>query len=378
MSDLAPFIPAILRGLSLSKRADDMLVIVDRWITNAEHLEKVARFLGNQDNFDAERIKSLLAASIESECTDAIFEVLEACIKLYDADDSGKAKELFLECINYFTANKDARWLNHAWIFVHKTKLFDQLSADEVANVLDNLIYRPKIDYHDETLLEVFAKEDPNAVIKYFDSRLIYGREIDEDESEVAYIDQYEPVPFDFQKLNTVLSTQPQLMLDYSIKWYCESKTLFSFRGGRFVSNVFVEVTTDFRDKLIAHVKSGNIDHVDMVLAILRNYKGEVTLHPVCREIVLEISEDDQNRRTEVRIILESTGVVSGEYGFAEAYSRKKEAIKPWLEDKDEKVRKFAIEYVHVLEQQIASARRRAEQSIESRKRDYGEDDNSN
>ena len=73
-----------------------------------------------------------------------------------------------------------------------------------------------------------------------------------------------------------------------------------------------------------------------------------------------------------VGIILGSTGVVVGEYGFAEADERKIEEIKPWLNDENEKVRKFSANYVTGLENAAKSERRRAEEDIELRKHAYG------
>jgi len=61
-----------------------------------------------------------------------------------------------------------------------------------------------------------------------------------------------------------------------------------------------------------------------------------------------------------------------GEFGFAEAYERKIEEIKPWLEDKNERVRKFSTDYVTSLENEAKSERRRAEEDIELRKHAYG------
>ena len=61
-----------------------------------------------------------------------------------------------------------------------------------------------------------------------------------------------------------------------------------------------------------------------------------------------------------------------GEFGFAEAYERKVEEIRPWLADENERVRKFAAEYVESLENQAKAERRRAAEDIELRKHAYG------
>ena len=61
-----------------------------------------------------------------------------------------------------------------------------------------------------------------------------------------------------------------------------------------------------------------------------------------------------------------------GEFGFAEAYERKIEEIKPWLTNENERVRKFSADYVTSLKNQAKSERHRAEEDIELRKHAYG------
>jgi hypothetical protein len=106
---------------------------------------------------------------------------------------------------------------------------------------------------------------------------------------------------------------------------------------------------------------------------ILRNYEGETFIHGVCKEIVRQ-SGDDTAIQNEVAIALETTGVVSGEYGMAEAYERKKLEITPWLSDPDERIRGFAEKYVASLDKMIAAEQARAREGIALRKHRFGEE----
>ncbi len=76
---------------------------------------------------------------------------------------------------------------------------------------------------------------------------------------------------------------------------------------------------------------------------------------------------------TDVAIALESTGVVMGEFGLAEAYEHKANELKNWLNDPNEKVQTFAKEYIESLGKRSAAERRRSEEEIELRKHLYGE-----
>ena len=115
------------------------------------------------------------------------------------------------------------------------------------------------------------------------------------------------------------------------------------------------------------------MDDIDFVFSILRNYKGETFTHVICREIIIALPEDDLIRQNEVESILETTGVVSGEFGWSDAYKRKKAEIEPWLNDANQTVVDFAKRYIGTLNRQIAAEHRRAEQGIELRKRNFGE-----
>ena len=126
--------------------------------------------------------------------------------------------------------------------------------------------------------------------------------------------------------------------------------------------------------KLISIVHEGGDEPIDFVLQILRTYQGETFLHELCREIVDSLPEND-GRLGEVEVVLESTGVVSGQFGFVEAYQRKKDEVASWLNDKRPKVRAFAETYQRSLDRTIAAEQRRSEADYELRRREWPDED---
>jgi hypothetical protein len=76
-----------------------------------------------------------------------------------------------------------------------------------------------------------------------------------------------------------------------------------------------------------------------------------------------------------VRISIDSTGVVSGELGFAEAWRAKKESLLEWLADERPVVKAFAEKHIAELNLMIASEQRRAEAEREMRNRSYDQED---
>ena len=76
-----------------------------------------------------------------------------------------------------------------------------------------------------------------------------------------------------------------------------------------------------------------------------------------------------------VEIVLQQTDVLVGEFGLVKAYQKMKEDVTGWLDDADAKVRAFAESFTRLLDRQIAAEQRRSEESIEMRKRMYGDPD---
>jgi ppGpp synthetase/RelA/SpoT-type nucleotidyltranferase len=111
-------------------------------------------------------------------------------------------------------------------------------------------------------------------------------------------------------------------------------------------------------------------EEVEFVVRVLSSYRGQPFLYETCKEIVRTLAPDD-TLLSNVQIILESTGVVSGEFGFVEAYKEKREALLPWLSDAGPKVQSFAKQYIGSLDRQIAAQQRWSEEDVEMRKRMY-------
>ena len=116
--------------------------------------------------------------------------------------------------------------------------------------------------------------------------------------------------------------------------------------------------------------QSGKREDIEFVIRPMSSYHGEQFLNASCKEIVRALLAGDL-LLDHVEIILHSTGVVAGEFGLVEAYTRKKQEMTEWLSDADAHVRAFAESYVRLHDRQIAAEQRRSEESIELRKRMY-------
>ena len=158
------------------------------------------------------------------------------------------------------------------------------------------------------------------------------------------------------------------------MSWFAQDRELFEFRGGRLLSSAFPNCTPEFAATLAELVKTGGDTEADFALAILRNYRGETSTYVVLKEIVSRFP-DDPHKMDGVRVSIDSTGVVSGELDFAEAWRIRKESLTEWLADKRPVVKAFAEKHIAQLDLMIASERRRAEAEREMRNRSDDENE---
>jgi hypothetical protein len=119
-------------------------------------------------------------------------------------------------------------------------------------------------------------------------------------------------------------------------------------------------------------VVSGQEGSPRFVGDLMRAYRGSPATHEILKLVVDAVPEGDRTL-TSVAIALESTGVVSGEFGMREAYQRKKTELQPWLADPRRRVKAFAESLDRELDRMIAAEQRRSEDDLEARKRRYGE-----
>ena len=180
--------------------------------------------------------------------------------------------------------------------------------------------------------------------------------------------EQFEAVPFEFQGLEAVFSKDPQSAISKGLLWFAQDREQFRYRGGSLLGRAFPNCTPEFAAALAELVKTGGDAEADFSLAILQNYPGVTSTYGVLEEIVSRFPNDDR-KMSGVRTSIDSTGVVSGEFGRANAWGVKKESLRHWLTDERPAVKAFAEQHILELDRMIASERRRVEAERERRTR---------
>jgi hypothetical protein len=338
---------------------------MNRWIDQGRHLSAMARYLRAATALLTDLVRQIADKAILMKDTIAAIEIIAVVI---EKQATTLVNDVFVPAIRYLTAMGNARWVDVTWYMTQLPTFLRGLSEEQCKPVLENLTHRARIDYHDERVLQAIANSHSRIVWLFFKDR------IDREKCKPAGKD-YQAIPFQLRELQKALGKDAGLAIDIVREWYDPGDNLFQFRGGKLLHNVFPAFNLEFEARLLAFVRSGEANNIAFVLYILHSYRdGETFLHNCCKELVDVLTEDDK-RINQVELILQSTGVVSGQFGFVEAFRRKKHEMEPWLNDARSKVRDFAERYCRSLDRRIASEQRRSEADYELRRREWPEEE---
>lgn len=360
---LTGFLGIMLAGLAQSSQSAALDARIEKWFSEDRYLVEIAHSFRFAIGFDGAKLKRLLDAGIRLDNENVVVQVLETAFRRYKDGTKALIDEVLLPGINYFTGKKDARWVNLAWFLPKEQSFVRDLTDDDVEAVLRNLLYAARIDTHAEFILKQIANTRPTRVFDFFEERL-------KSSTTPGAASGYEPVPYEFYELKKSFQGIPDHAVDTVRRLFVGGDYMFQYTGGRLISAAFPAFSEELGRKLLPLISTGTGDDIEFAIRILSAYNGEPFVEPLCKEIIRHLPADD-GLRNNVTLVLQATGVVSGEFGLVEAYKGKRDALAPWLSDADEKVRLFAQEYIASLDRQIAAEQRRSEEGLEMRKRRY-------
>ena len=359
---------AILCGIEETEHKGDVYALIGDWCDEGKYLPSLARFFEFSQEVNENLLKKIFDKAVASNDLKTLNQIISSISAQYNETNKHLVKTFFLPVLEKLTTQKNTDWIFGIWFRKQRSDMLTDMGITEHKAILDNLHWLQKVDYQAEEILSVIAKQSPELVIQFFCNRLSKEK-VKEDEG------RYDAIPFSFHKLSEPLSQYPAQVIDAVLDIYDGNYGLFIYRGALLLKNIFPNFPPEFQEKLLEVVQSKEEKSLLFVMAILRNYDGDPIIHNICKEIV-KILPDDRNLVDELSIILESTGVVDGEYGYVEAYEKKIEEIQPWLQDESPKIREFTQNYIANLEKRIKNGRRHAYENVSLRKYLYGSGEN--
>ncbi|MGJ0425283.1 hypothetical protein [Methylocystis sp.] len=361
-ADLLNFLPGFLNGLAESDNKEIYERYLEQELAAGEHLPSLARHLRSAPAMPDFAAK-VLAKAIDAKENEAVIECLVLCVEQVGNGKIADERTFFRSAMAYLTNQSDARWVRAVWFLPKANAFFNSLDKDDVDLLLENFQHLPKIEYQSERILSRLAERHLEAVWDYFGNRITR-------ESMDNVEERFDAVPFRFHGLEKHLSTDPALAIAKGRAWYARDNRLFRYRAGRLLSNAFPNCTPEFAKALAALVDNEDEVAADFALEVLQNYEGQPTTHIPLKRIVAHHASDAR-KMTCVKISLDNTGLVEGEYGFADALQKKKKLMDSWLADEDRTIHEFAKQHIRELELDIATEHRRADDGIALRRLDF-------
>ena len=364
---LANFLPGMLAGLEHGEQREALLAKIRQWIAERRYLGPIIWHERFAVKVDADVLDDALSAAIETRDDRAVLKAIAAATARYGDAPGALLRGVFLRALGYLIDKKDTSWVNETALRVNKNTLFKDLAAEQLDLVFASLVQTPEIGYRTEEVLNEIAKHRPTKVVDFFGQRLAHERaETDGD--------RYEAVPYEFHLLTQTLQNNPTYVVEAARRWFTDDPEHFSYRGGRFLANIFPVFTSEYDQALQELSEGGTRANLEFLVQVLRCYNGQVFTHDLSKTIIDALPPKDP-LLNQVGMALDATGAVRGEFGQVEAYRQKKQEVEPWLTDPREKVREFAGHHNYRLEQQIAAEQRRSEEELEFRKRSYPSSD---
>jgi hypothetical protein len=372
-TEIARFLIPILAGLWNGTQRKLTRKLIEKWIEVAQfgkdhHLFAAIKMFLSTNELDVELLTRLLEKAEEIKDVSCVRQIVTVAIARWEGADEALIK-LLLRALDVLTKLKDAQWIFEVWYRKEASHLFAVMDTDGIEHVFRNLLVLNSIDYQAEEVLYDIAQRFPERVIRFLTERIAIEAQSQSNND----ASDFDAIPFEFHKLEEPLSKIPGAAVRSVLEQYRADPTLFAYRGAVLLKNIFPTFSEEFEAELLQLVREGGESNLEFVLGVLRNYHGEFFVHRLCKEIVKAV-DSDSSLLNEVTIALETTGVVSGEFGMAEAYDRKRQEVLDWLSDPNEKVKAFAKRYVADLEQMRVAETKRAEESIALRKHLYGEE----
>jgi predicted ester cyclase len=235
---------------------------------------------------------------------------------------------------------------------------YSKFSEKGIAFLVRWLIKLPDFDWQIQDLVADLGRKDVHIVYDILWGRIDSGARQKQETLSIVDRVRYEAIPYHFSDgIRKFFADNPdaKVIIQNLIAHATKEWSTINWDIGHLLERVGYSFRQAFDDLL----KEGGDDNLFKAVGLMNFVDGgEMDL---CMEIAGRT--DNPEILGSVRSLLYATGVVSGEDGIARAYASKADAMKPYLESDNPRIKKFAEEmHKNFVESAKAEQKRVAEQ----------------
>jgi len=353
------FLP-LVSGIWQSELKEEVKRIISSWIEKEINLAVCLGVYKSVSEIDLIMINDIFKIAKKKKNLDLLNEIINVIAIIKNVN----LKDLFLDTVRTLTQSGSSNWTRY--YFGKLDFLLTDMKKNEIAVILDNLIYANNISYNEEEILKPIAEKYPKRVIEFFLKRMVFSKGY-------KLGSRYYPVPSSLGDI--ALCFKKKDIVKLMLKKFDKKKGSLNIWIAGLIKNIFQDFEDLLERELIEIVNSREEKRLYIIFNILNAYEGKEFLFSkdIGKEIIKKYYSNSKVRKHLISS-LSRTGVVSGEYGFVEALERKKELIQGWQKDEGSEIKSFTEEFKYILDKQIVYEKKRADEDIIERKLDFGKD----
>lgn len=360
---LSALLVPLLEGLEAAGCVDIAVHAVNRLISEGRFLFELGDWFADRKIPDPKLLAKIAERARELGDRRGVVSTMNAAGKQYaNAPDPALISAILMPGIEYATKENISGWTRDAW-WVAQGGILGGLDEAQCDRVLRSFVDAKQVNHDSESVLAKVASRFPQLVLDFFEARIGRGR----DENG----ERLDPIPYHLNELRGPLSSHPRMLLRTARRMYDFKPSLHRFYGGRLVAKIFPTLEPALATHLSAIITKGGRDDFNFVIETLRPYEGAKEVYPIVMDLVDRI-EDGDAMLGRVSIVLDETGVVSGEFGRVEAKADQRNRLQPFLSDPRPKVAAFAKAQIRAISQSMAQEQRRATRELEQAMLDWG------
>jgi hypothetical protein len=359
----------IFSGICASHWKEQFKEKISNWIDANQYLYELSVSLGAFSALPQILFNKLLDKALSKED----FDTLSSCLRFLENKKNefpeNEINHIVTKIFSLINTQRNTSWINQVWFSSKDKTIINSLSEENVALIVDNLVYESHVDHRVEAILTIIAERDVDSVFLFFEKRVSYCQKIGNESEEL-----YESIPFSLYSINKVIYEHPAKLISFIKVNYEYQYGLYPYGVASLFEKCFSPFQPQMTDLLLEQLDPTEESNFLVLLAIVKCYQGHRSILCLIKRL-LPIVELNEGLTKSINSSLLSTGVVTGEYGFANAYKAKITGIEPWLKDQNRNIVEFAQQYIGLLNQMVNSEIRRTEERVAIEKHQHGIDD---